>query len=142
LSWRLALLRTDVEKRNAVPLAWYKSGFYWLRIASIERQAKIPDQASLEMALKEFEEAFRRSDNTGPATEFQTLYILGALHLRLGDRKTCRQFWGMLDKIRQDAEQNSQASTKAAVQPWIEKAGQLWELRDEPDAFELPKAPV
>ncbi len=142
LSWRLALLRTEVERRNGVALAWFKSGFYWLRIASIERQEGADDLASLDMALSMFEECFRRSDNNGPTLEFQTLYILGALYLRKGDRKLARQYWGLLEKVKQEAEQKGAAATKAAVQPWIERCGQLWENREEPDAWDIPKGPA
>lgn len=143
LSYRLAMERTEVEKRNGIALASFKKGFYWIKIALMQKMDGKDDTLSLEMAHHELSDAFRRSDFTSPAHEFQLCYTLAALNLRMGNRKECRQFAGILDQAKNDFAQGKRIDREnlSTLSQWIDRFNQLWEQREDDGLWDLPKAP-
>lgn len=140
LSYRLAMERSEVEKRNGVCLAYFKKGMYWIKIALLHSQKGEDDTPALELALQELIEAFRRSDINAASQEFQLLYTISALYLRLGQTKECRQYMTILDQIKNDfaTGKRKDKENQVSLMQWVEKAQQLWDERESGDLWSIP----
>lgn len=140
LSYRIAMERSEVEIRNGVPLAHFKKGFYWIKIALLQSQKGEDDSPALEMALQELVEAFKRSDIQAPAQEFQLLYTISALYLRMGQTKECRQYMTLLDQIKNDFATGKRRDKENLPQlsQWLDKSQQLWDERESSDLWQIP----
>lgn len=138
ISLRLAIMRANVEAWFEIPYSYYKLGSYALRIAKIIRDMKGDNRETLREALDYFEEAFRTSNCPVEEIEMQVIYLIAALHLRLGDQKTANSYIQVfsnlkntrLTEMRSDPNLNTNTITK-----WADKAKFLWEDRNEEDLF-------
>jgi uncharacterized protein (DUF2225 family) len=137
-SYRLAVHRALVEASLETPLAWYKAGMYGLRIAVLLRDSGKPDDAVLKDSVGYLAKSFRNSELKTPELEYQLLYILSALYLRLDDQTNCQAFMGVLDKIKADLakrEKDDPSVNSGPVEKWLEKAKDLWTDRELPDLW-------
>ncbi|MFP4416087.1 MAG: DUF2225 domain-containing protein [Chitinivibrionales bacterium] len=137
-SYRLAMLRTSVERLYEQPYSYYKTGAYALRIAQISKNAGIDNSQSLQEALKYFEEAFRNSNCPAEDIEMQVIYTIAALHLKLGNLKKANSYIGVFQNLRNtraaEMKENPRLTT-ATIDKWHEKAKTLWEDREMEDLF-------
>jgi uncharacterized protein (DUF2225 family) len=137
-SYRLAIHRALVEASLESPLAWYKAGMYALKIALFTRDMGKDDEAILKEASEYLAKSFRNSELKTPDLEYQLLYTICALYLRLGDQTQCQAFMGVLDKRRQELDKlakDDPSVTTVAVEKWIEKIKDMWTDRDTPDLW-------
>lgn len=137
-SYRLAVHRALVEAALETPLAWYKAGMYGLRIALMLRDAGKDDAAVLKDSVGYLAKSFRNSELKSPEAEYQLLYTLAALYLRLDDQTQCQAFMGVLDRIKSELGKKGQEDPSvntSHVEKWLEKAKDLWTDREQPDLW-------
>lgn len=137
-SYRLAVHRALVEAAMETTLAWYKAGMYGLRIALMLREAGKDDEAVLKESAAYLSKSFRNSELKTPEMEYQLIYTLCALYLRLGDQTQCQAFLGVLDRIKAELakkEKDDPSVTTSHVEKWLEKAKDLWTDRELPDLW-------
>lgn len=137
-SYRLAIHRALVEATLETPLAWYKAGMYALKVALLIRDSGGNDDAMLKEALDYLAKSFRASELKHPELEYQLVYLLSALYLRLEDPTQCQNYMGVLDKWKseqaKEAKDNPAINT-AHVDRWLDKAKELWTDRETPDLW-------
>lgn len=136
--YRLAVHRALVEATLETPLAWYKAGMYGLRMAVLLRDSGKPDDAVLKESADYLSKSFRNSELKTPEMEYQLLYVLSALYLRLGDQTQCQAFMGVLDKTKAELskrEKEDPSVNTTHVEKWLEKAKDLWTDREQPDLW-------
>lgn len=138
--YRLSVHRALVEAAMETPLAWYKAGMYGLRIALMLRDAGKDDTAVLKDSAAYLAKSFRNSELKSPEAEYQLLYTLAALYLRLDDQAQCQAFMGVLDRIKselakKEKDDPSAAASGSHVDKWLEKAKDLWTDREQPDLW-------
>ncbi len=136
-SYRMAIQRALVEASLETPLAWYKAGMYTLKIALLLRDSGKDDETVLKEASNYLGKSFKSEAKT-PELEYQMLYIICALYLRLGDEVQCQAFMGVLDKRRAELEKLSKddpSVTTVLVEKWIDKIKDMWTDRALPDLW-------
>jgi len=137
-SYRLAVHRALVEAALETPLAWYKAGMYGLRIALMLRDAGKDDASVLKDSAGYLAKSFRNSELKSPEAEYQLVYTLSALYLRLDDQAQCQAFMGVLDRIKSELgkkEKDDPSVSTSHVEKWLEKAKDLWTDRELPDLW-------
>lgn len=141
LSYKLALMRNEACIENDLRFSKYKKGAYWLRIALILRQNKKDDAEALTEAAKSFEQAYAFSDFPNADLEFQTVYTLFAIYLRLDNMEEGRKFLALFDQSLAQFEsgERSESGGVQAVKVWKDKALNLWEAREDEDLWAIPK---
>jgi uncharacterized protein (DUF2225 family) len=137
-SYKLGIHRALVEASLETPLAWYKAGMYSLKIALLTRDAGRDDSETLASAAKYLAKSFSASELKHPELEYQLVYTLAAIFLRLDDQTQCQSYMGVLDKWR--GEQEKAAKDNPAINPahvirWGDKAKELWTDRELPDLW-------
>ncbi len=136
--YRLCIHRAMVEAGLETPLAWYKAGMYALKIAMLCRDSGKDDIDILKDAAKYLSKSFRNSEIKVPDLEYQLVYILSALYLRLEDQTSCQSYMGVLEKWKGEQEKASKdnpAINPAHVVRWLDKAKELWTDRETPDLW-------
>ncbi len=137
-SYKLAIHRTLVEASLETPLAWYKAGMYTLKIALIQRDIGRDDTDSLKEAVKYFANSFKASELKQPELEYQLVYLLSTLFLRIEDQTQCQLYMGVLEKWKSEltkAAKDDPSITTAHVDRWIDKTKELWTDREQPDLW-------
>jgi uncharacterized protein (DUF2225 family) len=137
-SYRLAIHRALVEASLETPLSWYKAGMYGLRIALLLRDSGKEDDAVLKDSADYLAKSFRNSELKTPEMEYQLLYTLSALYLRIGDQAQCQAYLGVLDKTKAELvkrEKEDPTVNTTHVEKWLEKAKDLWTDRELPDLW-------
>ncbi|MGL1935219.1 MAG: DUF2225 domain-containing protein [Fibrobacterales bacterium] len=146
LSYRLAIMRAQIEIIDKGPYAAYKAGSYALKIALFEQMQGNDDTPALKEALDFYKVAFENSDYPSEDVEYRTCYVIAALLLRVGGReKEARQFMSVLDRIKSELEQDtsnpSQQGLLVSINRWKDTAQNLWDDREYEDLWDLPKPP-
>ncbi|HKP96501.1 MAG TPA: DUF2225 domain-containing protein [Fibrobacteria bacterium] len=137
-SYRLAIHRALVEASLETPLAWYKAGMYSLKIALLLRDSGKSDDDVLKDAVGYLAKSFRQSELKNPEMEYQLVYLLATLYLRLDDQAQCQNYMGVLDKWKAElgkAAKDNPAVTTAHVDRWLDKIKELWTDRETPDLW-------
>jgi uncharacterized protein (DUF2225 family) len=137
-SYRLSIHRALVEASLETPLSWYKAGMYGLRIALLQRDSGKADDAILKDSADYLAKSFRNSELKTPEMEYQLLYTLSALYLRIGDQAQCQAYLGVLDKTKADLakrEKEDPTVNTTHVEKWLERAKDLWTDREQPDLW-------
>jgi uncharacterized protein (DUF2225 family) len=138
VSYQLAIHRALVEASLETPLAWYKAGMYGLKIALLTRDAGKDDEVILKEASDYLGKSFRCGELKVPEMEYQLIFTICALYLRLGEQTQCQSFMGVLDKRRSDLDKLAKEDpsiTTAQVEKWIDKIKDMWTDRDDPDLW-------
>jgi uncharacterized protein (DUF2225 family) len=139
-SYRLCIHRALVEASLETPLAWYKAGMYSLKCAMLLRDAGKPDDPVLKDAADYLAKCFRNSELAKiPDLEYQMVYTLSALYLRLGDQARCQSFLSVLEKWKGELEKLAKDDprvTTALIEKWVEKVKDLWTDRELPDLWQ------
>jgi uncharacterized protein (DUF2225 family) len=136
--YRLSVHRALVEAGLETPLAWYKAGMYTLKMALLSRDSGKDDQPFLKDAADYLAKSFRNSELKNPELEYQLVYLLSALFLRLNDQTQCQSYMGVLEKWKGEQEKASKdnpAINTAHVVRWLDKAKELWTDREVPDLW-------
>jgi uncharacterized protein (DUF2225 family) len=136
--YRLSIHRAQAEAGLETPLAWYKAGMYALKIALLTRDSGGDDTDMLKEAVKYLANSFRNSELKLPELEYQLVYIMSALYLRLDDQTQCQSFMGVLEKWKGEQEKASKDNPSinpAHVTRWLDKAKELWTDREVPDLW-------
>jgi uncharacterized protein (DUF2225 family) len=136
--YRLAIHRALVEASLETPLAWYKAGMYSLKIALLQRDAGQSDDETLKDAVGYLAKSFRQSELKNPEMEYQLVYLLAAIYLRLGDQAQCQSYLGVLEKWKTElgkAAKDDPSVTTAHVDRWLDKVKELWTDREQPDLW-------
>jgi uncharacterized protein (DUF2225 family) len=137
-SYKLAIHRAMVEASLESPLAWYKAGMYSLKIALLTRDSGQDDEEILKEAVGYLSKSFRQSEVKTPDLEYQLIYTISALHLRLGDQTQCQAFMGVLDKRKGELDKlakDDPSVTTVLVEKWIDKIKDMWTDREDPDLW-------
>lgn len=137
-SYRLAMMRANVEAWYEQPYSLYKLGSYSLKIAKIIKDGGGDNLDILREASSYFEEAFRTSNCPSEDIEMQVIYLLVALNLKLKDEKKASSYIGFfanlrttrLTEMREDPKLNT-----VYIDKWQSKAKYLWEDRGMEDLF-------
>jgi uncharacterized protein (DUF2225 family) len=138
LSYRLALLRASVEAYYEIPYAYYKMGAYCLKIAQIFKNSGGNNEEHLKEALDFYSDAFRLSNCPSEDIEYQTIYTIIALQMRLGNDSKAASYIGVLDRIESDLKKKMREDPKVTltyIDKWLRIAKTLWEDRSNPDLF-------
>ncbi len=145
LSYKLCIMRANVEQLHKGPFAAYKAGSYALKIALFEQMQGNDDLPALTQALDFYKDAFENSDYPSEDVEYRTCYVVAALLLRMGGKeKEARQFMSVLDRIKSELEQSQAENAQALIQSanrWSDMAQNLWDDREYEDLWDLPKPP-
>lgn len=137
-SYRLAIHRAQAEGSLETPLAWYKAGMYALKIALFLRDSGKEDETVLKEATNFLAKSFRSSEIKNPDLEYQLIYTICALFLRLGEQTQCQAFMSVLEKRKSELEKLAKDDVKVttvSVDKWIEKVKDMWTDRDTPDLW-------
>ena len=137
-SYKLSIHRALVEASLETPLAWYKAGMYTLKIALILRDTGKDDTDTLKQAVKYLANSFKASELKQPDLEYQLVYLLSTLFLRLEDQTQCQNYMGVLEKWKAElikAAKEDPSITTAHVDRWIDKTKELWTDREQPDLW-------
>ena len=137
-SYKLAIHRALVEATLETPLAWYKAGMYTLKIAMLTRDAGKDDEELLKEAAKYLANSFKASELKVPELEYQLVYLLSTLYLRLKEETQCQNFMGVLEKWKTEltkAAKDDPSITTAHVDRWIDKSKSLWTDREDPELW-------
>jgi uncharacterized protein (DUF2225 family) len=136
--YRLAIHRALVEAALETPLAWYKAGMYSLKIALLQRDAGKADDDTLKDAVGYLAKSFRQSELKNPEMEYQLVYLLAAIYLRLGDQAQCQSYLGVMEKWKSEigkAAKDDPSVTTAHLDRWLDKVKELWTDREQPDLW-------
>lgn len=139
MSYLLSNARAEVEALHNQPYAYYKIGFSLLKIAQIKKDGGQNNEEELQQALKQYEEAFTRSNCPSEEIEMQVIYTIVALYLRFGNQKKAHAYLSVFDNILNDRKaemKEKQGLTTATIDKWRDRARRVWEDRDEPSLFE------
>lgn len=138
-SYKLATHRALAEASLETPLAWYKAGMYSLKSAMLLRDARKDDEPMLKEASECLAKCFRNSELAKiPELEYQMVYTLSALYLRLGDQAKCQSFLGVLEKWKGELEKQAKDDPRVntgLIEKWVEKIKDLWTDREQPDLW-------
>ncbi|NLG18955.1 MAG: DUF2225 domain-containing protein [Fibrobacter sp.] len=137
-AYNLALARAKVEAYYDQPYSHFKMGAYNLRIAKILKDMKQDNTEALNMAIMSLEDAFKSSNCPSEELEMQTIYLLVALYLKIGDQKKASTYINVFQNLHGQRliEMKEDPSLKAnTITKWRDKAKYIWEDRDEPDLF-------
>lgn len=138
LSYRLALLRANVEAYYEAPFSYYKMGAYVLKIAHVMKDGGKNNEDSLLEAVSYLADSFRLSNSPSEEIEYQSLYTIVALYLKLGNDKKASSYLGVFDRIQNDLKgrMREDPSIKLnAIEKWSTRTKDLWEDRQNPDLF-------
>ena len=137
-SYKMAINRALAEASLENPLSLYKAGMYSLKIALIMRDLGKDDEEICKKAVAYLSKSFRASEVKTPELEYQLVYTVCALFLRLGEQTQCQAFMGVLDKKRGEldklAKEDPSVNT-ALIDKWIEKSKDMWTDREDPDLW-------
>jgi uncharacterized protein (DUF2225 family) len=138
-SYKLATHRAMVEASLEAPLCWYKAGMYCLKSAMLLRDSGKPDETILKEAADFLAKSFRNSELAkNKDLEYQLVYTLAALYLRLGDQARCQSFLNVLEKWKGELEKASKDDpgiNTALIEKWLEKIKDLWTDREDPELW-------
>jgi uncharacterized protein (DUF2225 family) len=137
-SYKLAIHRAQVEASLETPLAWYKAGMYTLKIALLTRDAGKDDEELLKQAVKYLANSFKASELKVPELEYQLVYMMSTLFLRLKEETQCQNYMGVLEKWKTElvkAAKDDPSVTTAHVDRWIDKTKGLWTDREDPELW-------
>lgn len=137
-SYKLAIHRALVEATLETPLAWYKAGMYTLKIAQLTRDTGKDDEELVMEAAKYLANSFKASELKQPELEYQLVYLLSTLYLRLKEETQCQNFMGVLEKWKTDltkAAKDDPSVSTAHVDRWIDKSKNLWTDREDPELW-------
>jgi uncharacterized protein (DUF2225 family) len=136
--YNLSLARAKVEACFNLPYAQFKMGAYCLRIAKILRDGGHNNTEILNNAIKFFEEAFRISNCPSEEFEMQTVYLLVALNLKIGNQKKASSYLNVFQNLQSQRllEMEEDPSLNCnTINKWRDRARYLWEDRDDPELF-------
>ncbi|HON12239.1 MAG TPA: DUF2225 domain-containing protein [Chitinispirillaceae bacterium] len=136
--YNLSLARAKVEAWFNLPYAQFKMGAYCLRIAKILKDGGHDNMEILNNAIKFFEEAFRLSNCPLEEFEMQSVYLLVALNLKIGDQKKASSYLNVFNNLQSQRllEMEEDPSLNCnTINKWRDKARYLWEDRDDPELF-------
>ncbi len=139
LSYRLSVLRALIEAGLETPSAWYKAGMYCLKVARLQRDIGKDDEEILREALKHLLNSYRTSELKNPGLEFQLLYLVVALHLRLQDIEGCQSHLSLMDKALHDLKARAELEPDLpvpAAEKWLVEAKDLWSRREDADLWQ------
>ena len=137
-SYKLALSRAKAEAWHGQPYSCYKLGSYALRIGKIMKDNNIDDSEVLKDALGYFCDAFRTSNCPSEDLELQTIYLIVALYLRLGDFKKAHSYIAVFTNLKNNRLGEMRTDPKLntiAMDRWADRAKFLWEEREDPQLF-------
>jgi len=137
-SYRLAMLRAKVEAWYEQPYSYYKMGSYALRIAKITKDGGLDNREPLSEALNFFEEAFKASNCPSEEIEMQVIYLIVALHMKLGDETKANSYIGVFNNLlatRKNEMRDDPKLSTTMIERWMDKTHHIWEDRDNPDLF-------
>jgi len=140
LSYRLAIMRASVEAYYETPYSYYKMGAYSLKVAQLIRDAGGNNEETLKEALDYFSDAFRLSNSPSDEIEYQTIYTIVTLHLRLGNEQKAASYLGVFDRIGMELKKKMREDPKLnsiALDKWQQRTKALWEDRSDPDLFKM-----
>jgi uncharacterized protein (DUF2225 family) len=135
LSYKLAVQRAVVEQSFSIVLSWYKAGMYCLKIALLQRDAGQSDDEPVRAAAKHLKASFSRNEAPTPDLECQLLYIIVALHIRLGDFNEAQSYFNVLDKMKRpppDGGTDGKGGIPASLERWLDMARDLLADRENP----------
>jgi len=139
-SYRLAIARAQVEAWSDLPYSYFKLGSYSLKIAHLKKSTKVDDTENLTDALQFFEEAFRKSNCPNEDLEMQSLYLIIALKMRLGDLTGANSYLSTYSKLineRMEEMKTKPSLNTNCIEKWSDKSRYLWEERENPALFDL-----
>jgi len=142
LSYELSQARAMSEAYHDNPNALYKLGAYSLKIAQLVKTDSQDDTPHLEEAKDFFEECFSRSNCTSESLEYQVIYLLVALFIRLGNLTKARTYLGSMDKIISDMRLKNKATLEGKISEaknWDDRMKRLWEDRNQAGLFDQPR---
>ncbi len=137
-SYTLAGMRAKVEAYHELPNSLYKLGFYFIKMAKLISNKREDDTPALQEAVSYFEECFKNSNSSGEAAEYRVLYMIVALHIRLGQEKKAHPFLAAFEKIRLEQTQKAKEDPRinlSIIDTWLDKAKNLWEDRQRDDLW-------
>ncbi len=140
LSYRLAIMRAGIEAYYETPYSYYKMGAYSLKIAQILRDSGGNNEETLKEALDYFSDAFRLSNSPSEEIEYQSIYTIVALHMRLRNEQKAGSYMGVFDRILAEMKKKMREDPKIntiCVEKWQQRTKALWEDRDNPDLFKF-----
>lgn len=138
LSYRLAIMRAGVEAYYEAPYSYYKMGAYALKIAKIIKDGGGNNEDTLGEALEYLSDCFKLSNAPSEDIEYQTIYTIIALNMRLKNESKAASYLGVFDKITADLKRKMREDPKIIltyVDKWTQRAKSLWEDRDNPLLF-------
>ncbi|MCL2688801.1 MAG: DUF2225 domain-containing protein [Chitinispirillia bacterium] len=139
-SYRLAIARAQAEAWSDQPYSYFKLGSYSLKIAHLKKSTKVDDTENLTDALQYFEEAFRKSNCPAEDLEMQSLYLIIALKIRLGDLNAANSYLTMYSKLineRHEEMKTKPSLNTVCIEKWADKSRYLWEERENPALFDI-----
>ncbi len=139
MSYKLAVLRAKVEMEMEIPNAFYKAGGYCLRIATQLRKNGLSDEEMLNEALNYYLDCFKFSNASTSDLEYQVVYIISALSIRLGLEKQGHSYIQVFDKIKSEIKEKQKTNPHirlGTLLKWEKEAKRIWEDRERDDLWD------
>lgn len=140
-SCKLGVYKNSLEILYKIPYSHLKRAKAYLKLFYTHRKLyKVDEESMLKKALDDLEYVFRESDFPDISYEYEVLYLIAALYMRLEDDANTASYLKVFDQtkseILQKAKANPQINTHE-VTHWLNRAKNLWQDRSDNSVWEV-----
>ncbi|MCB1178159.1 MAG: hypothetical protein KDK36_11310, partial [Leptospiraceae bacterium] len=139
-SIKLAIYRCDLEIKYRVPYTYLKRARYYLKYFYLFRKLyKKENIELLKLALADLEYVFKESDFPEVSYEYEVLYLIFTIYLKLEDEANAQSYLKVFDQTKTEVIQKSKNDPRIStveVVKWLNKTKDLWQDRGELDTWE------
>ncbi|HMV44320.1 MAG TPA: DUF2225 domain-containing protein [Leptospiraceae bacterium] len=140
-SSKLGIYKTNLEILYKVPYSHLKRARAYLKLFyTIRKLYKNEDESILKKALEDLEYVFKESDFPEISYEYEVLYLISAIYMRLGDEANTTQYFKVFDKTKSEVLQKAKANPQInthEVTHWLNRAKNLWQDRSDNMVWEV-----
>lgn len=140
-SIKLAIYKTGLEIKYKIPYSYLRRGKIYLKLFYTSRKLyKKDNEDILKLALEDFEYVFKESDFPDISYEYELLYLIAAIYMRLGDETKATSYLKVFDQTKGEILQKAKADPKintTEVVKWLTRARNLWQDRSDNNVWEV-----
>ncbi len=142
-SYKLAIYKTSLEIKYKIPYSNLRRGKIYLKLFYTSRKLyKKDNEDILKLALEDFEYVFKESDFPEISYEYELLYLIAAIYMRLGDEAKATSYMKVFDQTKANILQKAKADQRintSEVVKWLTRAKDLWQERSDNNVWEVMK---
>ena len=142
-SVKLALYKAGLEIKYKIPYSYLKRGKIYLKLFYTSRKLyKKDNEDILRQALEDFEYVFKESDFPDITYEYELLYLIVAIYIRLGDDAKATSYMKVFDQTKSEIIQKAKSDPSintSEVVKWLTRAKNLWQEKSDNNVWEVLK---